>query len=166
MHLAAYAFIARTVSAYQPRGPVVEIGSLDINGSVRPLFWPRPYLGVDRVAGPGVDVVADGGTYQPEAMPHTVVCCEVLEHLEAAAALVAQAGRVLAPGGLYLMTCAGTGRAPHSAVDGGALRAGEWYRNVSGAEFATWCRAAGLALLELEVDGGDLRAVATKPEAV
>jgi hypothetical protein len=39
---------------------------------------------------------------------------------------------------VFIVTTATTGRAPHSAVDGGVLRAGEFYRNVSPEELNTW----------------------------
>ncbi|MDB0050250.1 hypothetical protein N9F31_02215, partial [Pseudomonadales bacterium] len=39
---------------------VLEIGSYDVNGSIRSLFNAQNYVGVDLVEGPGVDVVAGG----------------------------------------------------------------------------------------------------------
>ena len=36
---------------------VLEIGSLDINGSIRGLFDAKTYIGVDLDNGPSVDVV-------------------------------------------------------------------------------------------------------------
>jgi len=66
----------------------VEIGALNVNGTVRDLF-PCEYVGVDRVDGPGVDVVSDGRRYFVDnagwigerARPiHTAICLETLEH--------------------------------------------------------------------------------------
>lgn len=39
---------------------VIEIGSLDINGSVRDFYNSLKYIGVDLDEGPGVDLVAQG----------------------------------------------------------------------------------------------------------
>jgi len=41
---------------------VIEVGSLDINGTLRPIievFKPALYTGVDLFEGPGVDIVCD-----------------------------------------------------------------------------------------------------------
>ena len=39
---------------------VLEVGSLDINGSVRDLFSDCDYTGVDLALGPGVDLACQG----------------------------------------------------------------------------------------------------------
>ena len=57
---------------------VLEIGSYDVNGSIRSLFDTEHYVGVDLVAGPGVDVVADGQSVDyPDATFDVVLSCEV-----------------------------------------------------------------------------------------
>lgn len=143
MHLPAFRFVAAAAREYQAKGPVYEIGSRNVNGSVRALFTELDgYHGIDVSAGVDVDVVADGATYVPPEVPHTIVCCEVLEHTDAAPRIVQQAGHVLAPGGLLLLTMAGPGRQPHSAVDGGPLRDGEFYRNIDLREVMDWASAA------------------------
>lgn len=149
MHSEAFAFVAHAVRAHAAQSPVYEIGSLNINGSVRCLFdrSAGSYIGIDVVSGPDVDLVADGATYRPPMIPQTVVCCEVLEHTPDAEAVVRQAASVLAFGGLLILTCAGEGRAPHSAVDGGALRPGEFYRNIPSDQLHQWARASGITPL-------------------
>lgn len=76
-------WVARVVAHEKPRAPVLEVGALDVNGSVRPLF-PEPYLGLDLEPGPGVDVVGDieecHGRWVKEEFYKTIVCCETLEH--------------------------------------------------------------------------------------
>ena len=39
---------------------VVDVGSYDLNGSVKKYFIKSNYLGVDVYAGPNVDIVMDG----------------------------------------------------------------------------------------------------------
>jgi SAM-dependent methyltransferase len=125
---------------------VYEVGSLDICGSVRPLFADaKTYHGIDLVAGDGVDAVGDGATYVPPFEPDCVVCCEVLEHAPNARQVVEQMARVLKPGGTLVVTCAGPGRYPHSAVDGGKVRDGEYYRGLPAQQLADWMCEAGLA---------------------
>lgn len=163
MHAAVLGYLARQLFGpppLPPRRAVLELGSRDVNGSCRQLFAGARYLGVDVAEGTGVDLVADAATVEPPFTPDTVVCCEVLEHTPDAVLIIHNAARVLAPGGLLLLTCAGEGRAPHSGQDGGALREDEWYRNIADAELADWLRP--FATWKIESAGGDLRAVAWK----
>lgn len=60
---------------------VLEVGSLDVNGSVRRLFSGCDYTGLDVAAGPGVDIVCEGQNYDaPDASFDVVLSCEVMEH--------------------------------------------------------------------------------------
>jgi SAM-dependent methyltransferase len=169
MHAEAFAFVAQAVQTYGAAGPVYEIGSRNINGSVRSIFAGLPYLGIDATPGPDVDVVADASGYDPRAQPErfepaTVVCCEVLEHALDAEAIVRQACDVLTPGGLLIITVATDGRAPHSAVDGGPVRDGEFYRNLSGVDLTDWMRRSGVSVISAEAmpSRGDLYIVGRK----
>ena len=112
-----------------PARNVVECGSRDVNGTVRDLWPDATWTGVDIAPGAGVDVVSDFTVFWPVVLPDLVVCCEVLEHVEDWTAIIYHALEMLVPGGVLLVTCASTGRAAHSAIDGGTLRAGEWYEN-------------------------------------
>jgi SAM-dependent methyltransferase len=140
MHPEAFAYVA-TASRDWTGKKVVEFGSRDVNGSVRGLFTGADYTGIDTAPGPGVDVVADAATWVGKNFD-AVVCCEVLEHTPKGAAIVAAAGKSLKKGGVLIVTCATTGRAPHSAVDGAAVRPGEFYRNVTRSTFEKWLAAA------------------------
>jgi SAM-dependent methyltransferase len=86
---------------------VLEIGSLDVNGSVRSVFPGVPWVGIDRVAGRGVDVVMDGR----ESVHHyghgafdLVVCCEALEHDPRPWEVWRLFPRLLRPGGFLLVS--------------------------------------------------------------
>jgi hypothetical protein len=145
-------------------GLVVEIGGKDINGSVRPLFG-EPYVAVDVRPGPGVDVVADGATYRPELSAAMVVCCEVLEHTPDGAAICANACAMLEPGGVFFLTAAGEGRAPHSAVDGGPLPEGEFYANVTRPMLEAWLAPFAAGTIAENQTTGDIYAIAVKGDA-
>lgn len=164
MHFAAYAAVAQMLQLVPPPTRVVEIGSRDINGTVRPLFNGAMYTGIDRVAGPGVDVVADGATYTPDAVPDCVVCCEVLEHAANWDEIVRNMARMVAPGGSVFITCAGTGRTPHSSDDGGRLQYGEHYENIPHDMLKAAMEHAGLEVRELlgRQDRGDVYACGVK----
>ena len=66
----------------------LEIGSYDVNGSVRPLvavLKPREYIGVDLRPGPGVDVVCDacsGALADRYGRFDIVIATETLEHVQ------------------------------------------------------------------------------------
>jgi hypothetical protein len=136
MHQQAFEWIAAQVArSARPAPSVLEIGSLDINGSVRPLFpGASHYHGLDLVAGDGVDEVADAATWTPPRTYDVVVSAEVLEHAPAWRANHTMMWAATAPGGLLFMTCAADPRAPHSAVDGWDVRDGEYYANVGAAD--------------------------------
>lgn len=162
MHEQAYDWVAAQVAARTADGPapaVLEIGSLDINGSVRPLFpGAAHYHGLDLVAGDGVDEVADAATWSPPRTYDVVVSAEVLEHAPSWRDILAMMVRATAPGGTLLMTCAAPGRAPHSAVDGLQVRDGEHYANVSPADVRALLPTLGVHdwSLEWATDRGDL----------
>jgi SAM-dependent methyltransferase len=160
LHEAAYQYVAQQVARYGPFGRVLEVGGRVINGSIRHLFDCDAYHSVDIEDGDGVDEVADFGTLQVLPAWDCVVCCEVLEHTASALVIIANAYRALLHGGVFIMTCAGERRAEHSAFDGGPLRPGEFYRNVSESQLDGWLEAAGFAWWSIDVTGPDIRCVA------
>jgi SAM-dependent methyltransferase len=176
MHEGAFKFIESTVAQLDPRHSVIELGSRTVagdwpySGPVRPLFGDvDSYVGVDIAPGPNVDVVADAAIWPFYVFTDvdTVVCCETLEHTPVAEAICANAHRLLKVGGVFLLTAAGEGRAPHSAVDGGPLRAVdsdgmlEFYRNVSRDDLRRWLRDFGVVLIDTDTPG-DIYGLAVK----
>lgn len=96
---------------------VLEIGSLDINGSIRGCFSDCEYLGLDIASGKGVDVVCEGQAYDaPEGSFDVVVSCEAMEHNPHWAETMANMFRLVRPGGLVMMTCATVGRKEHGTA--------------------------------------------------
>lgn len=65
-------------------GRVLEIGALDVNGTVRQFFADaEAYVGTDMMAGPHVDIVTNNSSLQfvfSETKFETIIACEVLEH--------------------------------------------------------------------------------------
>jgi SAM-dependent methyltransferase len=161
MHAAALEFVWLALAESGRRAgmaprQVYEIGSRDINGSIRQAFpEAEVYLGVDLLHGPGVDVVADGATYTPPFTPDCVVCCEVLEHSPHPGAIVRQAWRVLAQGGLFVVTCATDPRPAHSGIHGMRPMPGEYYRNLSERDLRAMVPARHLTTL-VDTTAGDL----------
>jgi len=93
---------------------VLEVGSLDINGSVRDLFHDCNYTGVDLQPGPGVDLACPGHLLAlPSASFDTVISAECFEHNPFWRETLANMLRMARPGGLVLISCATTGRKEH-----------------------------------------------------
>lgn len=122
---------------------VLEVGSLDINGSVRPFFTDCRYLGLDVGPGPGVDLVCGGQDYDAPDASFDVVCSfEAMEHNPHWQATFANMLRLLKPGGLLLMSCATRGRPEHGTTrtnpGDSPLTIGigwDYYRNLTAADF-------------------------------
>jgi hypothetical protein len=102
---------------------VLEVGSLDMNGSLRPAvtrLGPASYHGIDIRPGPGVDQVL------PAEMLHLdcadlLISTEMLEHAQHWSTDLDGMVRALRPGGVILLTCRGPGYPRHEAP-------GDWWR--------------------------------------
>lgn len=164
MHVQAHDFVARQAAGLRPAA-VLEFGSHDVNGGVRPLFpTAERYHGIDIAPGPGVDEVADAAEWRSPAAFDVVVTTEVLEHAPRWTDVLTNGWDALRPGGVLLMTCATDPRPEHSAVDGWGLRPGEWYANVSARDAIAHIRGFGPRAWTVEVgrDRGDLYVRADK----
>jgi hypothetical protein len=138
MHASAYQWL-ETIAGTVKANRVLEFGSRNVNGSCRPLFPGAEYVGIDIADGPGVDVVCPAESFTGDGrLFDCVVCTEVLEHTAAGREICANAFRLLNHGGAFIVTCATTGRAPHSAIDGNQVREGEYYLNVTKDAMAKW----------------------------
>jgi SAM-dependent methyltransferase len=143
---------------------ILEIGSLDINGSVRPIFedHKRTYIGIDPQDGPGVDIVADAATFDISVAFDVIVCAEVFEHTEVWREIMSNAYRLLKSEGLFTATMAGVGRSPHSAIDENPIRDWEWYENITEEAMTMALTDQGWADFGINTQGLDLRVWAHK----
>ena len=91
---------------------VLDAGSLDINGSNRWLFTDCEYIGIDLDEGPNVDKIGRIHEYQDEPFD-TVISTECFEHDRYWRESVAHLVNLVMPGGMFLFTCATTGRQEH-----------------------------------------------------
>ena len=94
---------------------ILEVGSLDVNGSVRGLFASAGnYIGIDFRPGPSVDVVMNSHDLGfPNESFDTVISTEVLEHDDEFWLSIGEMGRVLKQGGMMIITARGNGFMPH-----------------------------------------------------
>lgn len=110
MHPSVLAWVERELAAEDVAGKrCLEVGSYDVNGSVRPhveSLGPAQYLGVDAGPGPRVDQVVNC-----EQLVQTVgadwdlvISTEMLEHVRDWRACLLQLAEAVTPGGLLLIT--------------------------------------------------------------
>lgn len=117
---------------------VLEIGSLDVNGSVRRFWHGVPnYVGVDLLAGKGVDVVcpAENLPYG-ERLFDVVVSCECLEHARNWSLIFERMWRISRR--YVIMTCASVGREEHGTTACHAWASpatNDYYRNLTALDF-------------------------------
>jgi SAM-dependent methyltransferase len=122
---------------------VLEVGSLDINGSVRIFFDECEYTGIDVGEGNGVDVVCEGQTFQGETNFYDVVIsCECFEHNPYWIETFENMYRMCKPAGLIVMTCATTGRNEHGTTKRAphkspltVVRGWDYYKNLTEEDF-------------------------------
>ena len=148
-HRQQQAFVAAIKKAFPEffaGSRVLEVGSLNINGSVRQHFSGGQYIGLDVSPGPDVDVVCQGQDYDaPDGSFDVVISCECLEHNPSWRETFENMLRLCRPGGLVVMTCASTGRPEHCTRRTTPKNAPpiEWdyYRNLTARDF---CRSIAL----------------------
>lgn len=116
-HPAQQEFCSRMRDAYPHlfvNKKVLDIGALDINGNNRFLFTNCNYIGLDVGEGNNVDIVAVGHQYDaPDEQFDVIVSTEVFEHDMFYEKTIQNAIRLLKDGGVFLFTCASTGRPEH-----------------------------------------------------
>jgi SAM-dependent methyltransferase len=166
-HIQQQNFVATIRAAFPDffrNSRVLEIGSLDINGSVRAHFAGCDYIGLDVGPGPGVDVVCQGQAYDaPAGSFDVVISCETMEHNPFWKETFANMLRLCRPGGLVLMTCASIGRPEHgtrrTTPKDAPLIKWDYYGNRTAADFrhsinlrqqfAAWMFCSDLAFCDL-----------------
>jgi SAM-dependent methyltransferase len=125
---------------------VAEVGSLDINGSIRSLFNDCEYTGYDIGPGDGVDEVCAGQSIdRPSGWFDVTVSAECFEHNPYWVETFSNMLRMTRPGGLVAISVATTGRAEHGTPRTSAahspLTVGKggadavYYRNLTDADF-------------------------------
>lgn len=98
---------------------VLEVGSLDINGSLKPHileYSPSNYIGIDIQEGPGVDIVCDAKDITKlfgRERFDLLISTEMLEHTRDWKTIISNFKNVLKPGGFLLITTRSRGSAFH-----------------------------------------------------
>lgn len=95
------------------KGDILDVGSLDINGSNRYLFSTCNYTGLDICAGKNVDIVTPIHKYNPDKQFDVIISTEMLEHDKYYNTSIKHMIELLKEDGLMLLTMATTGRTEH-----------------------------------------------------
>ena len=134
-------FVREKLPQYFQHKRVLEVGSLDLNCSIRQFFKECAYLGVDLGIGPGVDLVAKGEELVfPDNSFDVVASCECFEHNPEWVKTFNNMTRMGC--GLVFFSCATTGRAEHGTrktnpQDAPFCR--DYYRNLTEQDFKDNC---------------------------
>jgi SAM-dependent methyltransferase len=135
-----------------PISRTLEIGSFDVNGSIREIYnQSLSYVGVDIADGPGVDVVSLGHKYDPGDLTYDIVLsAECFEHDPYWQLTLKNMLRLLRPGGLVVVSCAAPGRVEHGTFrtrlsdSPGTVFLDNHYQNIKSVEFENVVRSFGL----------------------
>ena len=101
---------------------VLDIGAFDVNGNEEFLFDSCEFLGLDIGPGKGVDIVCPAQEYDaPNESFDTIISCECWEHNPFYKESIQNATRMLKSKGLFLFTCATTGRPTHGTTTQDAI---------------------------------------------
>tara|TARA_R110000803_G_scaffold149189_1_gene214646 strand:+ start:114 stop:710 length:597 start_codon:yes stop_codon:yes gene_type:complete len=117
---------------------VLDIGAFDVNGNEAFLFDDCKFVGLDIGPGDGVDVVCPAQEYDaPDETFDTIISCECWEHNPYYKESIQNAVRMLKPGGLFLFTCATTGRPAHGTTTQDAIDKANM-KTLQGTEIIKW----------------------------
>lgn len=118
---------------------VLEVGSLNINGSVRQFFEPDQYIGCDLGEGAGVDIVCRGHELPyPNESFDVVISCECFEHDRHWEKTFQKMIDLVRKGGLVIFSCATIGRPEHGTTRTSPADApftNDYYRNLREEDF-------------------------------
>lgn len=134
MHVEAYEGARKMLaeSGLDPAGAYrgLDLGGVNVNGCARDILPNTTWTGLDITPGPGVDIVADARTWEPDEWFDVVLSTELLEHVSPWQKCVWTARQALKHGGVLILTCAGPGRNVHGCRGDVELAPDEAYNNV------------------------------------
>lgn len=143
-HPAQMEFVEAVKQSYPilfSRKKILEIGSLNINGSIRQFFDSCDYTGVDLAPGKDVDMVAKGEELTFSDKTFDIVCsCECFEHNPNWVGTFNNMTRMSKC--LVFFSCATTGRPEHGTprtTPHDAPFCGDYYQNLKASDFLANC---------------------------
>jgi hypothetical protein len=116
MHWGCYTFFENLRLLYlitSTTPSVLDVGSYDINGSLKYLFPNSDYTGLDLAEGPNVDIVVSGAEFNTDKRYDITLSCECFEHNPQYLLTFQNMIKLTKNNGLVVFTCATTGRPEH-----------------------------------------------------
>ena len=114
-------FVGKIINQSEVTGKrILEVGSMDLNGSVRPTFEkysPKQYWGVDMYPGPSVDQVCSVENLLNQFHKGSfdiVVTTEMLEHVKDWRTAIHNVKNLIMPGGILVLTTRSRGKLYHA----------------------------------------------------
>lgn len=138
MHQEVKDFIIKTKQKYPQyfkNKRVLELGSLNINGSPRDFFENCEYIGIDRMSGKDVDIVCEAYKFKDNNFD-IVITTEMLEHDKYAKDSIFNGFNLLNNGGIFIGTAANINREPHFEFTG----EDNHYQNISKKMINNWAK--------------------------
>jgi SAM-dependent methyltransferase len=145
---------------------VLEVGSWNVNGSVRKFFTNCEYIGIDLHEGKDVDIICRASEINNEiTIDHdgfdVVISCEMLEHDWEWKLSLESMYDNLKSGGLLLITCAAPNRPEHGTTEHtpqDSPSTQSYYRNISMEDFRSVLPDEMFSFSSLEIvrEGMDL----------
>lgn len=106
--------ISKHLSNKYDNSKILEVGSYDVNGTIRKFFKNSDYTGVDLTEGPGVDIVIEGNLIDLKSESFDItISCECFEHNPYWKETLLNMIRMTKKGGFVIFTCATSGRIEH-----------------------------------------------------
>ncbi|MFA5870341.1 MAG: methyltransferase domain-containing protein [Candidatus Paceibacterota bacterium] len=110
-HVSCILYVAENIERNEIEGKdVIEVGSYDVNGSVRSivgLLNPKKYIGVDIKDGPGVDFVCDASSLVDKFGKESfdvVISTELMEHVRDWKTVISNIKKICKPEGTIIIT--------------------------------------------------------------
>lgn len=141
MHIEVQQFVGHVrqlLPDYFQNKKVLEVGSLNINGTVRVFFNDCDYTGIDLAEGPGVDKTISIHELVEPSTYDVVISTEMLEHDKHWKDSLWRMYDNLKAGGLMILTCAGPQRPEHGTTRTSPQDSPfttDYYRNISAEDF-------------------------------
>lgn len=136
--------LARFEAIVSAAANILEVGSQDINGSIRdyfPAVEARSWVGLDVGKGKRVDFRIPGELIQlPDGWADIAFSTECFEHAKSWREIFLNMIRVTRENGLIILTFAGMGRAAHGTIDtdpASSPYTNDYYKNISPAELSS-----------------------------
>jgi SAM-dependent methyltransferase len=130
---------------YSENKKVLEVGSLNINGTDRVFFKNCEYIGIDIAQGKDVDLVYRGENFCDNANTFDcVISSEMFEHNKEYDKCFLNMIRLLKRDGLIVFTCASAGRRQHGTnlyqpefSPNTVTEGGDYYKNLISSDFSS-----------------------------